>query len=90
MNILVNLKHNDITVANMELSDANGSILRYKCIKPELMPYLREMTLKELNQWWSYRAIPDNRDNLREILSDSECETAMLYLLKNLALSLPV
>lgn len=88
MNILVNLKHNDITVANMELSDANGSILRYKCIKPELMPYLREMTLKELNQWWSYRAIPDNRDNLREILSDSKCETAMLYLLKNLALSL--
>lgn len=88
MNIIVDLKHNDITIANMELSDANGTILRYRCIEPNLMPYLREMSLKEINQWWNYRAIPDNRDNLREILSDSECETAILYLVKNLALSL--
>ena len=88
MNISATLKHLNIDIASLELADYNGSILRYKCLVPERQPYLREMTLKEINEWWQNRAIPNKRSDINSILSESECSTAMLYTLKNLALSL--
>ncbi len=82
------LKHKDDKVAFLELNEETGMIIRSSCYIPELMPYFRDMNLKELNQWWKMRAIPEERNDLKEKLEKSGCGTAELYLSKNLGLSL--
>ncbi|MCR4648653.1 MAG: HipA domain-containing protein [Lachnospiraceae bacterium] len=88
MNQIVHFKHKDITVALLELSENDNSILRLQCFDPENMPYLRQMSVKEMNFWWRNRAIPDNRKELSKILKNSKCDNSLQFMSKNLALSL--
>ena len=82
------LKHKDDNVALLELNQETGMIIRSHCYMPDLMPFFRDMNLKEMNTWWKLRAIPEERNDLKEKLEKSGCETAELYLSKNLGLSL--
>ncbi len=81
------LKHKNNNVALLELSDDN-SITKIKSLIPAEMPYLRDMTLKEINSWWNNRAIPDKRKELNTFLQESNCDNSLQFMTKNLAISL--
>ncbi len=86
--MIVRLMHNNEDIAVLNISDETGTILHYKCNIPEKMPFMREMSLKEINEWWKERAIPEKRSGVNKIIEKAECDTPLLYQAKNLALSL--
>ena len=88
MNMIAMLFHKNIPTATMEISEDSGAILRIKCHSPEHMPFLREMSLKEINFWWKHRAVPDSRKDIRKYLKEEGVDNTLKLLSKNLALSL--
>ena len=88
MNQIVILKHKNTDTALLELSEGNYSVLKIKNYNQDHMPYLREMSLKEINLWWANRAIPGTRKELSKILKKYGCDNSLQYMTKNLGLSL--
>ena len=86
--MIAHLKYKDNIVAKLDISEITNTISNMDVFLPEFMPYLRDMSLKEINFWWKYRAIPDSRKKLHKFLNTQNCEDSLHFLIKNLALSL--
>lgn len=83
------LKHKNIDIALLDIN--NNGILAVHYLDENThvhSPYLKKMSLEELQTWWNLRAIPNTRPDLKEILLSANCDSSQQYLLKNLALSL--
>ena len=82
------LKHKNVDAAVLRFETGSGTISQIKCINPKYVPYMRDMNIEEINLWWKYRAIPDSRTGIKEILNQYNCDSSLNLMIKNLALSL--
>ena len=84
------LMHRDTVTALIMLDDLYERIEGVKTVNclPQSGPFLGNVTKENLQIWWSHRAIPGNREDLRDMLAQNHCSTAGEYMAINLALSL--
>ena len=85
--MIVSLMHCNHKIATMEINESSGAITRLICTDKERMPYLKEMDLKEINHWWTYRAIPEKRF-MMNVAKEVDIDNPLMFQTKNLALSL--
>ena len=83
------LKHKDKDVAMIQMDTFTGRLEYVLAVYlPEELPVGCRADGKSLSNWWSLRAIPDSRKDLRQVLSRTGVETSQALLLRSYGLSL--
>ncbi len=83
------LMHKDIAVADIEIDVSTGSITRILGIQnKEHLPPRAARSREDFKAWWSDRAIPKTRKELRHFLASRNIRSCGNYLVDNLGLSL--
>ena len=83
------LKHKDKDVAMVQVDIGTGRLEYVLAVYlPEELPFGCGPDGKHLPEWWKFRAIPDSRKGLRQVLSRTGAETSQALLLYSYGLSL--
>ena len=80
--------HKDKPCGVVAIDRESGALLEFAAIDRAYLPFLGGADLSKMKTWWSHRAIPGNRSDMREVIRRSGCSNSPLYLAKNLALSI--
>lgn len=79
--------HKDVIVANLEIYTPAAYIESFEVCEPSLLPSFI-VNRDTFNEWWRDRAVPQSRNDLREMLEFNGVISREVFLLKNLALNL--
>lgn len=82
------LKHENDTVASLEIDLLDGSIRKIKIKNGELLPPGGNLSTEDLRRWWMRRAVPQLRGNIKKVLEESGAVNTHSLLLKNMGISL--
>ena len=88
MNEVYILKHKNVDAAIIEFNSISDTANYIKIKEPEYTSFMKDMSVEEFNLWWKFRAIPDSRVGIKDILTQNGCDTSLSLLKKNLGLSL--
>lgn len=87
MNNTFVLMHQNTMVASVILRD-NKTVEKIYAINPAMLPFGEQTSQKLMSTWWEQRSIPESRHNLQDILAENQCDSSLMLMVKNLALSL--
>ena len=83
------LMHKDVATAELEMDCSSGSIMKIvKILSKEHLPIRATRSKSDFKEWWSDRAIPRTRRELKDFLIARHIRSTGNYLIDNLGLSL--
>ncbi|MCI7322724.1 MAG: HipA domain-containing protein [Lachnospiraceae bacterium] len=86
--MIYELMRKDSSVMLLDFSESGDIRKIGKVFNPELVPLQDRISHKGIISWWRDRAIPIKQGKIEQMLSDHGIQTAGMFLLKNLGLSL--
>lgn len=81
------LMHKDQECGTLIVDERTGKVVKYQDSGDGISPYLGTADLRKIQQWWKFRAAPLSRKNIQQVIDMSGCTNALVYLAKNLGLS---
>ena len=80
--------HKDIECGVLLIDEVSGRIVNYKDMDPAYTPFLGNSTVENIKRWWEMRAIPAERETIRNLINSLTIVSPEQYLAKNLGLSI--
>lgn len=81
------LMHKDVECGVLIIDETTGKVSGYKDLDKAYTPFLGNSTIENIKTWWEMRAIPANRETIKELIHSLTVISPEQYLAKNLGLS---